>query len=141
MKTALSATAFAFVGLLVLAGCQTTDRRKDFSEKEVAEIKTLLEGFDPKVYRVIVPTFKENRIVGSETIGSLPVSEVRKVASVLNVSYAENGNLQAIFQSCNGGGAGSHTDSQSGARGADLGRKVESILQNLDKSRYVFLAN
>lgn len=113
--------------------------RKDFTEKEVAEIKALLDGFDPKVFRVVLPAFRDRRIVGAETKGSLPVTEVRKVASALNIPYTESGNLQAVFNSCNGGGAGSHTESQSA--GTDVGRRIERILQNIDKSRYILLAN
>jgi hypothetical protein len=129
-----------FLVLLVAGACQTTrDGRKDFTEKEVGEIKALVADLDPKVYRVVLPTFQDGRIVGAETRGSLPVTEVRKVASALNVRYAEDANLQAVFQSCNGGGAGSHTESQSG--GTDVGRRIERILQNIDKSRYVLLAN
>ena len=133
-------------GLLVLTtsllagACQRTkDARKDFTEREVGEIKALLEGFDPKVYRVVLPTFRQGEIVGTETKGSLPVTEVRKVASLLDIRYTEDGNLQAVFSSCNGGGAGSHTESQSG--GTEVGRRIERILQNIDKSRYVLLAN
>ena len=135
-----AAAVLLFVILLLAGACQTMrDGEKDFTAKEVSEVKALLDGLDPKVYRVVLPTFGDGKPVGKETKGSLPVTEVRKVASALNVRYTEDANLQAVFQSCNGGGAGSHTESQSG--GTDVGRRIERILQSIDKSRYILLAN
>jgi hypothetical protein len=140
MRSVITLGTLLLVLCLLAGACQTmSDARKDFTEKEVAEIKALVEGFDPKVYRVVLPTFTERKIVGAETKGALPVTEVRKVASLLNVRYSENANLQAVFTSCNGGGPGSHTESQSA--GTDVGRRIERILQNIDRSRYILFTN
>jgi len=64
------------------------------------------------------------------------VTEVRRLASQRNITFADSGNLQAIVMD-SGEGGGSHTESQSG--GKDVGRRIEKILRNIDKSEYTFI--
>jgi len=110
---------------------------KTFTKAEVSEIMSLLKARDPNHYRVVLPKFENGRIVGSETYGRLPVTQVRRLASLSNVVYSENGNLQAIFNPCNGGGAGSHVESQSS--GTDIGRRIERIVQNIGRSELILI--
>jgi hypothetical protein len=133
------------VVLVVLAGLYAaactpspgSQGRKNFSEAEVAEIKALLTGVEPGTYRIVLPTFRDGQIVGSETLGNLPLTEVQRLAASQNKQVTEHGNLQAIFASCSGGGAGSHVESQT--PGSDLGDRIEKILTGIDQSAYVFI--
>jgi hypothetical protein len=110
---------------------------KTFTKDEVSEIMRLLRGLDPSSYRIVLPKFEDDRIVGSKTYGRLPVTRVRRLASLSTALYSEDGNLQAIFQDCNGGGAGSHTPSQTS--GTDIGRRIQRIVQNMGKSEFVLM--
>ncbi|WP_221392557.1 hypothetical protein [Dyadobacter sp. NIV53] len=163
MKTK-SRFAFAGVCILTLAlgifSCdsqtdsivpeETASRKSDFSARQepvktfqpedIANIKRLLQSLDPASYRVVLPVFdSRRRTVGSQTYGGFPITEVRRIASVRNIKYSDSGNLQAIFQNCNGGGAGSHTESGSGAKAIDVVFQIEKITQNLDKNQYVLI--
>jgi hypothetical protein len=110
---------------------------KTFSEAEVSAIRSVLKDLDPKNYRIVLPKFKDGRTVGSESYGQLPVAQVRRLASMSNLAFDKNGNLQAVFCQCNGGGEGSHTESQS--PGTDIGKRIEKIVQNIGRSEYIFL--
>jgi hypothetical protein len=134
----ISMPAFA-IGILscVTNGQGNRPKQKTFTQAEVSEIRSVLKGLDPKNYRIVLPKFENGRIVGSETYGRLSVTEVRRIASISNIAYDRNGNLQAIFQSCNGGGAGSHTESQT--PGTDIGKRIERIVQNIGRSEYIFI--
>lgn len=110
---------------------------KTFTKTEVSEIMALLKGRDPNHYRIILPKFENGRIVGSETYGRLPVTRVRQLASASNVAYSENGNLQAIFQSCNGGGPGSHIEARSTSM--DVGRRIDKIVKNIGRSEFILM--
>jgi hypothetical protein len=138
-KISLTLVASLFVLSAYFVACRDSDTsRKAFTEAEVAEIQSLLKGLDPADYRVVLPVFRDNKIVSSETHGTLPITEVRRVASTKNINYVETGNVQAIFAS-DGKGAGSHTPSDTAAKGRDIGIRIERILANLDKSQYVLI--
>lgn len=123
---------------LTIWACRTPPTElKDFTPEDVAQIQALLEELDGDSYHIRLPTFSDGRTVGSEVYGNLSVVDVRRMASEQNVDYVETGNLQAIFRTCSGGGAGSHTESQS--PGSDIGQRIERILANIDESKYVFL--
>jgi hypothetical protein len=107
---------------------------KSFDEQEIAEIQEALKGLDPAGYRIVLPQLENGRVVGSETYGSLPLTEVRRVASERAITFVDDGNVQAILSNS---GAGSHTESQT--PGTDIGRRIETILQGLDKSEYVLI--
>jgi hypothetical protein len=137
-KLALLMAAFA-CGLLscVAVGQGYRPPQKTFTKAEVSEIISLLKRHDPSHYRIVLPKFEDGRIVGSQTYGRLPVTQVRRLASLSNVVYSENGNLQAIFQSCNGGGAGSHVESQT--PGSDIGKRIQRIVKNMGSSEFVLM--
>src|SRR5262245_1853021 len=113
---------------LPLAGCQSGTNRPAFTQEEVAQMQELLRSreftpgavtlirmeagrTDSRNYRFVLPVFgpPENgrqAIVGSQTIGKLPVTEVRRLASARKLEYNENSNAQAIiFQNAEQGGA------------------------------------
>lgn len=137
-RLGIAALAIAGMVTLTIWACQTPPTEaKDFTPEHVAEIQNLLDELDEDAYRMVLPTFDDGSIVGSEVSGTLSVTEVRRMASEQNVDYVETGNLQAIFRTCSGGGAGSHTESQS--PGSDIGQRIERILANIDESKYVFL--
>jgi hypothetical protein len=130
--------ALAFtVGLIALMACRSAGySRKSFSQSEVNDVLATLKGVPEANYRMVLPQFEGGAMVGSKTYGTLPVTEVRKLASRNNITFVDTGNLQAIVMD-NGGGAGSHTESQSG--GQDIGRRIERIVRNIDKSQYTFI--
>lgn len=130
--------AVAALAIISLWNCRTTaPAAKEFTAEDVAAVRELLTELDPETYRIVLPVFTDGRVVDSATYGSLPVTEVRRLSSLQDVEYSESGNLQAIFQSCSGGGAGSHTESQT--PGSDVGRRIERILAHIDESAYVFI--
>jgi len=125
----------ALAAALIVTSSQA-GQRTSFTQKEISEIKRLVRPLDPRTYRIVLPVVKNNRVVGSEVLGKLPITRVRRVASTKGiVKYAASGNLQAIF-CC---GPGSHVESKTPARGEDIANRVEVILQKLDKSEYIFL--
>lgn len=130
--------AGSFLLLVVLWNCRSsTPEAKRFTPDDVVAIRQLLQELEPDSFRIVLPEFEDERPVGSRTYGSLPLNEVRRVASLRNIDYQDNGNLQAIFQSCSGGGAGSHTESESAARGFD--ERLEQILAGIDESEYLLI--
>lgn len=132
-----------FVLLIAVSnsGCHDPEQsqKKTFSEQEVAEIKELLAKENPSSYRIVVPTFRDKKVIGSETLGSLPVSEVERIASLKGVKFQDKGNLQAILDSSDGdkNGPGSHTSSASG--GHDIVNRIQSIAAKIESSKYVLI--
>ncbi len=151
MKTSLRSIVFRYwLFSCSIIVCVTTSCQKeigdDFTQEDVQRITNVLNELDPDTYRVVLPVFKNSEIVGSQVYGNLPITEVRRVAISKGISYVETGNLQAIFQSCEGGGAGSHVNSDSAARGNDseadadgsaVYDKIDQILANIDKSKFI----
>ncbi len=127
---------FIFIGFY-FSNCTTGESKKQFSSSDVASVLKAVNDLDESSYRLVLPDFSDGKIVGSKVYGSLAVTNVKRMASSQELEYEENGNLQAIFQSCSGGGAGSHTPSQSS--GNDVGKRIENILTHIDKSQYLLL--
>jgi hypothetical protein len=126
------------------SSASTVDDRKQvaktFSPEDIAAIKTLLQDLDSTDYRVVLPVMNDSeQMVGTQTYGTFPVTEVRRIASLRNIRYTDSGNLQAIFLNCNGGGAGSHTESGSGATGRAAISQIEEITQNVDSRAYILI--
>ena len=143
-KLILSFVISGCVLAILIVGCKPTDRdTKNFTEAEVAQVQAILKDVKPETYRIILPEIKDGKVVGSKTYGSLPVTEVRRVASQRNIEFSETGNVQAVFMSQSasaggdGSGAGSHTPSQT--PGTDIGSRIEKILERLDKSQYTLI--
>ena len=155
-----------------VAGCQSRSAAPAFTEQEVAQMQALLRTreftpgtvmlikieagrTDSRNYRLVLPVFgaqeggqtQGRAIVGSETIGKLPIAEVRRLASVRKVEYEENSNAQAIiFQNEQGvapgddcGGHGCESDHSTPAKGQDIAARIEEILRNINQSKYTFL--
>jgi hypothetical protein len=137
LKRVLPFLMFSLLAVFVgFKTCRQSDNKKGFTEKEISEIEQTLKGLDPAGYRIVLPQIENGRTVGSKTYGSLPVTEARRLASLRNIAYVDNGNVQAIYSDADGG-AGSHTQTQS--QGNDIGKRIERILQNIDKSKYVLI--
>jgi hypothetical protein len=132
----LIATLICGVLSCVTVGQGFRPRPKTFTKDEVSAITLLLKKLDPKDYRIVLPKFENGRIVGSETYGRLPVTQVRRLASMSNVAYSESGNLQAVFES-DGDGPGSHVESRTPATG--VGRRIERIVQNIGRNEFSLL--
>jgi hypothetical protein len=133
----LAVTAAEGSASAITAGDQPS---KTFQPEDIEEIKKLLQGLDSTNYRVVLPVMNASRsTVGTRTYGTFPITEVRRIASLRNIRYTDSGNLQAIFRTCNGGGAGSHTESGSGATGRVIISRIEEITQNLDKQAYILI--
>jgi hypothetical protein len=96
-------------------GANSNTSRKEFTEAEVAEIRTLLNGVDPSRYRVTVPQYREGRVEGFQTLGTLSLTEVERVASARGIKFDEKGTAMLVLdlEESSGGGAGTHTPSQS----------------------------
>ena len=150
-------------------GCQPPKPEPTFTQEEVAQMQAILRSreftpgairlikaeaarLQPENYRLVLPTFGPGTsIVGSETIGKLPVTEVKRLASQRKLEYAENSNAQAIiFQNAEqggnpgggaggGGSAGCQGDHSTPAHGHDIAARIEEILRNINQSKYVFL--
>lgn len=136
-KMLLSVVVSSFVLSILISACGPSNREtKAFTEEEVRQVEAVLNGVGPDTYRIVLPEFRDGKVVGSKTYGSLPVTQVRRVASQRNIAFSDSGNVQAVFSS-DGGGAGSHTESQS--PGTDIGRRIEKIIERLDKSQYTLI--
>ena len=139
----LSKIVFSFVIALIGIGfyfssCNTgKPDKKTYTAEDISAVLEAVNTLSDSTYRLVLPEFRDGKIVGSKVYGSLAVTQVRRIASSRELEYEENGNLQAIFQSCSGGGAGSHTPSQSA--GQDIGKRIENILSHIDKSEYLLM--
>lgn len=143
------------VGVACTAVAQRTPAPKriptrQFTEKDVQAILTELRGVDPSRYHIRLPQFRSGRIVGTKTHGTLPLTEVRRVATTLNVQLKETGNIITVFDSLNsgdesggggggggGGGPGSHINSASA--GTDLASRIQVLLKDIDKNQFQYL--
>ncbi len=123
-----------FLIIVMLSSCKK-NAKGDFTENDILRIHKTLESLDVDEYRVVLPVFENGKVVDSKVYGNLPITEIRQVAVSKGISYSETGNLQAVFQNCRGGGAGSHVNSDSGAKGVD--DRLDQILKNIDKSKFV----
>lgn len=108
---------------------------RGWTEADVTAVLTELRGVDPSTYRVTLPTFTRGVVTGQATYGRLPLSEVEATAVRLNVRLQPGANLVAA-RTC-GGGAGSHTESQS--PGTDLTRRLDTILASINQNEFQFL--
>lgn len=168
IATAVLAVAATF------AGCQSRTPEPTFTQEEVANMQALLRSREwtpgtvmlikieagrtaSQNYRFVLPVFAPDErganktggptIVGSQTIGKLPVTEVRRLASLRKLEYDETSNAQAIiFQNAEQGGApggggqgGCESDHSTPAHGQDIAARVEEILRNINQSKYIFL--
>ena len=135
-KSAYPFTVLAMIFIALLAtSCEAPTKKKTFTAEHIEQIKQVLTRLDPSRYRIVLPVFKGGEIVGSEVIGALPITRVRRMASTQDeIEYTETGNLQAIIMEQ---GAGTHTESQS--PGSSVGDRIEKILENIDESEYIFL--
>jgi hypothetical protein len=143
---------------------------RDFNAGRVALIKAELKKLAPEHYRVVLPVYRRTEpppagdasgraMVSTETLGKMPITEVRRMASLRKIPFNEASNAQAvIFQDTQGdtggapttqgdaGGApttnpqgGCEGDHQTPAHGIDVAARINEILANIDHSKYVFL--
>lgn len=140
-KTISLTIALSLFILCVFATACSRANKKEFTEAEVAEVKALMKDVNPATYRLVLPTIKDQQVIGSEVQGSLPITEVRRLASVRKIDFKDTGNLQAIFDPNEAGqSGGQQTPDEKPARtGQDLANRIEKILQGLDKSQYVLI--
>jgi Ca2+-binding RTX toxin-like protein len=136
----------------VFAACERTilpilPTGKDFSPAEVNEIVTELQSLDSLQFRVVLPAFDTSgQLIGTQIIGTLPITDVRQVSKVRNILFDGDGNLQSIFTIfANDGGAGSHVDSSSGGQGShsaqEVARRIDTIVGGINTSRFTFMLN
>lgn len=128
--------------------------QKGFTEAEVAEIKSLLNDVDPSGYRVTLPEFRDGAPVGTMTLGTLPLTEVRRIASARGVQVDEStpksGTIILVLSAPTTGGGtavvGRSAESvEQSPRGgstvfpAERIQKLEAVLSRIDQSQYVFI--
>lgn len=132
---------------------------KGFTEAEVAEIKAILTGADPAKYRVTLPEFQNGVAVGTMTLGTMPLTEVERIASARGAAAAgsphqggstvipyERGTIIIALSSpdISGGKDAARSPTSGNTQGPDyVGaervNKIEAVLSRVDKSRYVFI--
>lgn len=112
-------------------------RGRDFTAEDINAIMLELRRANPEDYLVQLPVFRGSLVVGQRTYGSMPLARVERIASSRGVRLDPGSNMLGVFAPCSGGGAGSHTPSQSA--GNLLGSRIESIVNNVDTSRYQYL--
>ncbi|MFP2905607.1 hypothetical protein ACLESD_11225 [Pyxidicoccus sp. 3LFB2] len=148
-RTVAVGTVLATVGVAGIATAQRTPTRQ-FTEDDVRQILVELRGVDPSTYYLRLPKFYYGRIVGTVTYGTLPITNVRRLATTLNVQLNETGNVLTVFDATNtgdesggggggggGGGPGSHINSASA--GTDLSTRIDVLLQDIDQNQFQYL--
>src|ERR1041384_674081 len=96
-KMLLSIVVSSFMFSILFLACRYNRDTKTFTEEEVRQVEAVLNGVRPDTYRIILPEFRDGKVVGSKTYGTLPVTQVRRVASQRNIAFSDNGNVQAVF--------------------------------------------
>jgi hypothetical protein len=145
------AVALGATGTIGIASAQT--RNKDFTPEHVTAIVNTLRQSDSRTYLLRLPVFRDGRIVGSKLYGTLPMRQVEQLAESLKVPLVPNANVISVFDpfdegdesggggggsSCSeGGGPGSHINSQSAAW--DLAKRLDVLLADIEVSRFQFL--
>jgi hypothetical protein len=121
----------------------SNDPRKQFTAVEVSEIQAALKDVDPATYRVVLPRYENDRRVGSQTLGTLSVADVRRVASRQGLKFKDNGNLQAIFMEEPGSETTDKPSAQTPGKkpdgAAEFSRRLEAILVNKDRSKFILI--
>ena len=136
-----------FIGCLLLAG-RAANPVSTLTPVEGARIRAALKGVDPKTYRVVLPVAGTNGEVHNEVYGSLPLSQVKMVASRRGITFNERSQIHGVLSddnSAGGGGGGdkngpgSHTESGSGAKALQLELRIREILARVDKGQYILV--
>jgi hypothetical protein len=131
--------------------------KRKITAADVARIEQALRGTDPRTYRLVLPVFTAGEVTGSRTYGTLPLAQVRLVASARRAVVPEGGNLQLVMDPnaagesrgartndsndqktdgpSTGGGANSHQSTST----KRLALMIEEIMKNIDTGQYVFL--
>lgn len=141
----------AVLALTSLGGIATAQSRgKDFTPTDVQEITTTLRSYEPGIYLIRLPVYRDGQVIGQQLYGSLPMKDVELLAESLRVRLDPNANIIAVFDpndggdesggggGCGqGGGPGSHINTASAAW--DLVQRLEVLLADIDASKYQFL--
>lgn len=139
---ALATVAFSVLAVTATR-CHPPKPANEFSEREVAQINAELAKLNPSSYRIVLPVFSKRTYLGSETIGSLPVSEVRRIASLRGVTLPETANMQVILVTPESGGGGGKDGNTPGSHVPAFGRavidRIALVASRIDKSRYVLI--
>lgn len=118
--------------------------RKDFTPQEVSEIKAMLAERNPSTYRVTLPVYRNEQVIDSETIGTLSVREVERLASLQGIQLQGQANLQMILNSSggsggSGGSAGADALTNPRSGGDEVINRVDSMARGLESSNYSFI--
>jgi uncharacterized membrane protein YgcG len=163
-RALLLTVGLAVVSSLGIASAQT--RYKQFTQTEVNAILSQLRTEDPALYLIRLPVFRDGRIIGTRTYGTLPMREVELRADSLRIALDRNANVLGVFDpredddggggggggggddggsdgggggdgGDDGGGPGSHINTQSAAW--NLASRINILLEDIEVSSYQFL--
>ena len=95
--------------IAAVSGCRPSDSGEEpggLSAEDAAEIRDLFVDDDESRYRLTLPVFEGDRPVGTEVYGSLPLSEVRQIASRQDITFRPEAQVHAVIIDGLPGGAG-----------------------------------
>ncbi len=147
-RAILFAAALAITGSLGIASAQ--GRGKEFTPDDVGNIVASLREADASIYLIRLPVFRDGRVVGQETYGTLPMKDVERLAESLRVKLDPRANVIAVFDpgdagddqggtSTNGKGTGPGSHINTGSAAWDLANRMEVLLEDIDTNSYQFL--
>ena len=101
----ISATVLSLVFVIAaiipaIGGCRPDGSDEDtggLTPEDATEIRDLFIDDDESRYRLTLPVFEGDRPVGTEVYGSLPLSEVRQIASRQDITFRPEAQVHAVI--------------------------------------------
>lgn len=133
---AVATVGVALTSAISFASVSTrTTLTHDFTQADVDGIVAQIRTVSPDTFYIRVPTFTiRGQVSGSRVYGSLPITHVRRMASVQNVVLNETGNIMGLVMD-----PGNASQMSSGASSTRVALAIDSILANVTPNTYQFL--
>ncbi|RYZ37880.1 MAG: hypothetical protein EOO71_26295 [Myxococcaceae bacterium] len=135
-KVAVVATVgVALTSAISFASVSARTAPHDFTQSDVDAIVGQIRQVDPSTFYIRVPTFSvRGQVNGSRLYGTLPISYVRRMASVQNVVLREDANIMGLVMNPNDA-----SQMGSGASSTRVALALDSILSDITPNTYQFL--
>jgi len=131
--TALFAVGVGLASAISLASVSRTVSR-DFTPADVDAILAEVQRLRPSEYNLRLPKFVRGQWAGTETYGTMPITQVQRLATSRNVMLNLDSNIIGLVMDPNDA-----SQMASGARATNVPVALDNILQNISINRYQYL--
>jgi hypothetical protein len=132
---AVAAVGVALTSAIGFASVSARTPTHDFTQTDVDRIIAQIRTVPESTFYIRVPTFStRGGINGSRLYGSLPISQVRRMASSQNVVLNEDANVMGLVMDPNDA-----SQMASSAQSRRVAVAIDAILADITPSSYQFL--